>query len=45
MNLRHVNGQACLDGPSIQLGAEESFYPTCYACYVEQLCFVSNVIV
>lgn len=45
MNLRHVNGQACLEGPSIQLGAEESFYPTCYACYNRQLSLISNVVV
>lgn len=45
MNLRHMNGLACLDGPSIQLGAEESFYPACYACYTEQLSLISNVVV
>ncbi len=45
MNLRHMNGQACLEGPSIQIGAEESFYPTCYACYIEQLSCISNVVV
>lgn len=45
MNLRHVDGQACLEGPSIQLGTEESFYPTCYACYTKQLSFISNVVV
>lgn len=44
MNLRHINGQACLEGPSIQLGAEESFYPTCYACYTRQLSLISNVV-
>lgn len=45
MNLRHMNGLACLDGPSIQLGAEESFYPACYACYTEQLSLISNVVI
>lgn len=45
MNLRHMNGQACLEGPSIQLGAEETFYPACYACYTEQLSLLSNVVV
>lgn len=37
MNLKHVNGMACLDGPSIQLGAEEKYFPTCYGCYTAQL--------
>ncbi|MGL4540282.1 MAG: thymidine kinase [Candidatus Rhabdochlamydia sp.] len=45
MNLRHMNGIACLEGPSIQLGAEETFYPACYACYIEQLSLISNVVV
>jgi thymidine kinase len=37
MNLKHVNGQAVLDGPSVQLGAEESYFPACYICYREQV--------
>lgn len=37
MNLRHVGGQAAIDGPSIQLGAEESYFPVCYSCYYEQI--------
>lgn len=37
MNLKHVDGRAIADGPTIQLGAEERYYPACYACYVEQL--------
>jgi thymidine kinase len=32
-NMRHVNGAASLDGPVVQLGAEESYYPVCYSCY------------
>lgn len=33
-NLRHDGqGRALLDGPSIQLGAEESYSPVCYPCY------------
>jgi thymidine kinase len=32
-NLRHVNGVATVDGPSILLGAEEMYFPTCYRCY------------
>ena len=37
MSLRHLNGKATLEGPSISLGAEESYYPTCYRCYRTQL--------
>jgi thymidine kinase len=36
LNLKHVNGKAVLDGPSIQLGAEERYYPACYTCYRHQ---------
>jgi thymidine kinase len=36
-NLRHVDGVACFDGPVVQLGADERYYPTCYKCYREQL--------
>jgi thymidine kinase len=32
-NLKHVNGVAVADGPSIQLGAEERYYPVCFSCY------------
>src|SRR5579872_3460839 len=37
MNLKHVNGVATLDGPSIQLGAEEKYFPACYRCYTSQI--------
>ena len=36
-NLKHVNGVATLEGPSVDLGAEEKYYPSCYACYKEHL--------
>ncbi len=36
-NLKHVNGVAALDGPSVQLGAEEKYYPVCYSCYSSQV--------
>lgn len=36
MNLRHVNGVATFDGPSILLGADESYFPACYHCYDAQ---------
>ncbi len=37
MNLKHVNGVATNEGPSIQMGAEETFLPACYHCYQEHL--------
>jgi thymidine kinase len=37
VNLKHVNGVAALDGPSVQLGAEEKYYPVCYSCYTSQI--------
>jgi thymidine kinase len=37
MNLKHSNGVATVDGPSIDLGAEEKYFPACYACYTAQL--------
>jgi thymidine kinase len=36
-NLKHVNGVATLAGPSIELGAEEKYFPACYACYKTQV--------
>ena len=36
-NLKHVNGVATNEGPSIQLGAEEKYFPACYECYRGQL--------
>jgi thymidine kinase len=37
MNLKHVDGVASVEGPSVELGAEEKYYPSCYRCYVAQL--------
>ena len=37
MNLKHIDGKACLDGPSVQLGAEERYLPACFPCYVHEL--------
>lgn len=36
-NLKHVNGVATLDGPSIDLGALEKYLPACYRCYVQKI--------
>lgn len=37
MNLKHVNGHAVADGPSVELGAEEKYFPTCYKCYCREI--------
>lgn len=37
MNLKHVNGTATSEGPSVELGAEEKYYPTCYKCYCREI--------
>jgi thymidine kinase len=37
MNLKHVDGKATLDGPTVQLGAEERYLPACYHCYQNQI--------
>ena len=36
-NLKHVDGVATNEGPSIFLGSEERYFPTCYECYRSQL--------
>lgn len=37
-NLRHdASGRAIVDGPSIQLGADGHYSPTCFACYRERM--------
>jgi thymidine kinase len=42
MNLKHVDGVATVSGPSIQLGAEEMYYPACYKCYRDQVDLANN---
>lgn len=37
LNLKHVNGVANVDGPVVQLGAEEAYYPACFVCYRQAL--------
>lgn len=37
LNLKHVDGRAVADGPSVELGAEERYLPVCYSCYVREL--------
>lgn len=37
MNLKHVDGRATASGPTVELGAEEKYFPTCFQCYRHQL--------
>lgn len=37
LNLKHVDGKADCEGPAVQLGAEEKYYPSCYGCYRNSL--------
>ncbi len=37
MNLKHVNGLATNQGPSVDLGAEEKYLPACYRCYTKEI--------
>lgn len=37
MNLKHVDGKATMKGPSVELGAEEKYFPACFACYTDQI--------
>lgn len=36
-NLKHVNGVATVEGPSVDLGADEKYFPACASCYTKQL--------
>lgn len=36
-NLKHTNGVATMDGPAVDLGADEKYFPACFSCYREQL--------
>lgn len=42
LNLKHVNGIADTNGPTVQLGAEEKYYPTCFECYRRSLAEVNQ---
>jgi len=37
MNLKHLNGVAVYEGATVELGAEEKYYPTCYSCYRREI--------
>jgi len=36
-NLKLLNGEPTMEGPTIELGAEEKYLPTCSACYVVRI--------
>jgi thymidine kinase len=36
-NMRLIDGEPTESGEKIQLGGNESYAPTCHACYVERL--------
>ncbi len=36
-NLKHLNGVATVEGPTIEMGAEEKYFPACSVCYSKQL--------
>ena len=36
-NLKLKDGQPTLEGPSVDLGAEEKYLPACYRCYLEKI--------
>ena len=37
MNLKQIDGIAINEGATIELGAEEKYYPTCYRCYCREI--------
>lgn len=37
MNLKHVNGVASNVGATVDLGAEEKYFPACYKCYSRKI--------
>jgi thymidine kinase len=37
VNLKHTNGLATNEGPTVDLGAEEKYFPACYKCYRREI--------
>ena len=37
MNLKYVDGKPTQTGPSVDLGAEEKYHPSCFLCYRKRL--------
>lgn len=44
VNLKHVDGVATTDGPSVDLGAEEKYFPSCFGCYCKQLKLAQSLV-
>lgn len=42
VNIKHVAGKATLEGPTVQVGAEERYLPACYSCYKSQIARISH---
>ena len=36
-NMKHSNGKATMDGPVIDLGCEEKYFPSCFQCYKDAI--------
>lgn len=45
MNLKHVNGKAVTSGPTVEMGAEEKYYPVCYSCYNAQTAAILDLVI
>jgi len=41
-NLKHKDGVPSIDGPSVELGCEEKYFPVCFHCYYSQLAEAKN---
>lgn len=41
-NLKHANGVPTVDGPTVDLGAEEKYFPACSLCYHDQIASSSD---
>ena len=37
VNLKHTNGLATNEGPTVDLGTEEKYFPACYKCYRREI--------
>ncbi|MFK8136764.1 MAG: thymidine kinase [Bdellovibrionales bacterium] len=36
-NMKFIDGKPAIDGPQIELGAEEKYLPACHKCYYEKI--------
>lgn len=37
VHLKRVDGKAVFEGPAIEIGADEKYFPVCYGCYYNEL--------